>query len=80
MINNICKDVEVDIGNLNDFVNSAPDDIHHLLQTLAEMKTGSKPDKNADYFEQSDLIDKHTAELKSVESQISGIDQDFEAK
>jgi len=44
------------------------------------MKTGSKPDKNADYFEQSDLIDKHTAELKSVESQISGIDQDFEAK
>ena len=28
------------------------------------------PDKNADYFEQKELIDKNTAELKNIESQI----------
>jgi len=32
------------------------------------MKTGSMPDKNADYFEQKELIDKNTAELKNIES------------
>lgn len=34
LINNVCKDIEVDIGNLKDFVKSAPSDIKNLLETL----------------------------------------------
>ena len=68
LINNVCKDMEVDIGNLKDFVKSAPTDIKHLLETLSEMKMGSMPDKNADYFEQKDQIDKHINELKNVDT------------
>lgn len=51
LINNVCKDMEVDIGNLQDFLKTCPNDIKHLLETLEEMKIGSYPDKNADYFE-----------------------------
>ena len=48
--------MEVDIGNLKDFLKSIPSDIEDMLKTLDEMKTGSHPDKNADYFEQKDQI------------------------
>jgi hypothetical protein len=34
LINTVCKDIEVDIGNLKDFVKSAPSDIKNLLETL----------------------------------------------
>tara|TARA_B110000285_G_C15137539_1_gene628172 strand:+ start:874 stop:1179 length:306 start_codon:yes stop_codon:yes gene_type:complete len=56
LINSVCKDMEVDIGNLKDFLKSIPSDIEDMLKTLDEMKTGSYPDKNADYFEQKDQI------------------------
>lgn len=80
LINNVCKDMEVDIGNLKDFLTSTPQDIKFMIETLEEMKTGSNPDKNADYYEKKDEINKHMAELINVQSQIEGIDQDFNAK
>jgi len=51
LINNVTKDMEVDIGNLKDFLMNLPSDIKNMLETLDEMKMGSMPDKNADYFE-----------------------------
>jgi hypothetical protein len=43
--------MEVDIGNLKDFLKNLPSDIKNMLETLNEMYIGSMPDKNADYFE-----------------------------
>ena len=80
LINNVCKDMEVDIGNLKDFLLNIPSDIKYMLETLNEMLQGSLPDKSADYFEQKDQITKHTNELKNIEGQIEGIDKDFNAK
>jgi hypothetical protein len=37
-----------------------------MIETLEEMKTGSNPDKNADYYEKKDEINKHMAELINV--------------
>lgn len=48
-----------------------------MLEALEEMKTGSLPDKNADYYEQRDEIAKHITQLKNVESQIEGIETEF---
>jgi len=59
--------MEVDIGNLQDFLKNLPSDIKNMLETLEEERIGSTPDKNADYFEQRDTIAKHTNSLKDVE-------------
>jgi predicted transcriptional regulator len=80
LINNVCKDMEVDIGNLKDFLLTTPQDIKYMMNTLEEMKIGSMPDKNADYYEKKDEISKHMNELKNVEGQIEGIEQDFQGK
>jgi hypothetical protein len=52
-INDVTKDMEVDIMNLRDFLKNTPNDIHYMLATHEEMKLGSV-DKNADYFSQKE--------------------------
>lgn len=44
------KDLELDIGNLKDFLNTLPNEIQHMMASLEEMRVGSEPDETADYF------------------------------
>lgn len=45
--------MEIDIGNLKDFINNTPNDIRYMLETHEQMRLGSL-DKNADYWSQKD--------------------------
>jgi hypothetical protein len=69
-INSLNKDLELDIGNLKDFLTTLPTEIQHMLASLEEMKLGSDPDNTADYFEKKQDILFKINSLKDIQKKI----------
>ena len=48
--------------NLHD---KMPGEMENMMKTLQEMKNGSEPDKEADYWKEKKMIDKNIVSLKT---------------
>ena len=54
------------MNNFREINNNLNGDMDNVEKTLKEMKIGSGPDDNADYWEEKEKIDRFISDLKKV--------------
>lgn len=72
--------LEEDLRNFKALLDSCPEQIETMLQTLQEMKNGSEPDESADYWEEKRKIDQNTSDLKVLREKFDKFEKVYQKK
>ena len=54
-----------DLQSFKTIHDKLPGEMDNMMKTLQEMKNGSEPDKEADYWKEKKMIDKNIVSLKT---------------
>ena len=69
----LIKDLDDELKQFKDVLDQLPEKLALMQETLNQMKNGSEPDENADYWEEKKNIEDHLADLKRIKGETDKI-------